>query len=252
MGWHTRAAAALARGDLAEAEANYLRALTQERAIEHEEGIASNLQGLAVTYQRAGRPAQAHEMLDLIVDSPWIRFSSEATAQALYLKASLFLDQGDAKAASATAERGAAMCPQRACAAAPRLDELRARIAIVQGDVVNALRLATAAESAATQDNDTAAIADAKRTRANALLLGSPELGLPVATEALELDKRMARPDRIAASLLLLSQLHAALGDKAQACSALSRARLVAEADGNRAGLAEARKLSAQVCDVRP
>ena len=39
MGWHTRAAAALSRGDLAEAEANYLRALMQERAIEHEEGI---------------------------------------------------------------------------------------------------------------------------------------------------------------------------------------------------------------------
>jgi L-rhamnose isomerase/sugar isomerase len=43
-----------------------------------------------------------------------------------------------------------------------------------------------------------------------------------------------------------------ALGDKAQACSALSRARLVAEADGNRAALAEARKLAPQVCDVSP
>ncbi len=250
IGLHNQAAAALARGELAEAEKLYLRALAQERAIEHVDGIAANLIGLAVTYQRAGQPAPAVRTLDLLLRNEVLPFPAAARAAALFVRSTLALADGQDADARTLAEQAAGLCDGTACAFAYRLPELQARVAIVQNDIARAQAFAAQAVAAARQRQDDAALADALRTHANALLFGTPAAGLVPADEALALDKRLARPDRIFASLVLLAKLHADAGDPSQARSYFQRARLVADADGNQAGLAELARMEHELVDA--
>lgn len=243
---NNQAAAALARGELAQAERLFLKALAHDRAIENADGIALNLLGLAQTYQHAGQPAEALRAVALVNATELPGVSAQRLAEAALLGATLAMGRADWVAAIARLEEAETHCT-KPCMLEGRIANLRAQLAIVGNRLDEALAHARRASALAEAANDRVELANALRSAGNAGLFVDPAQGLRDAERALEIDKQLALSGKIHRDLVLLGRLHQALGDRALAARMYARARRVAEADGNGAGIEEVERLEREL-----
>lgn len=243
---NNQAAAVLARGELAQAERLYLKALAHDRAIENVEGVALDLLGLAQTYQRAGRPDEARRAAALVNAAELPGVSARRLAEAALLGANLALARADWATAAGMLQETETHCT-KPCALEGRIANLKAQLAIVGNRLDEALAQARHAIALAEAANDRAELANALRSAGNAGLFVDPAQGLRDAERALEIDKQLALSGKIHRDLVLLGRLHLALGDRDQAARMYARARSVAEADGNAAGSEEVAKLEREL-----
>jgi tetratricopeptide (TPR) repeat protein len=244
---NNQAASALVRGELASAERLYLKALAHDRAIENVDGIALDLLGLAQTYQRAGRPDEALRAAALVSDAELPGLSQPRLAEAALLAATLALARADWPAATQQVAAAEAHCPPQACALEGRIANLKAQLAIVGNRLDEAQAQAQKAIALAEAAGDQAELANALRSAGNVSLFGAPAQGVAQVERALAIDKQLALSGKIHRDLVLLGRLQLALGARDAAVRLFARARSVAEADGNAAGVAEVVQLEREL-----
>lgn len=235
-----QAAALFERADYAAALAKYRQALTLERAIENENGIAINAINLSIVYQRLGEREDAHAALREILESRLLQFPAQRIAEAAFRSAVLLLEAEDVAAASAALARARAACAEPGCGLAGHLLNVQAQIALLGKDYAGARALADQALAINRQRAETAELANSLRLLGAALLeLEQTEAAQRAMTESLALDKNLSEPSKILRDLRLLGRIAAARGAKEEAKTYYERALAVARAAGDRQAAVE-------------
>lgn len=161
--------------------------------------------------------------------------------QALLLQAQAHLALGRVDAAQALLARLSPLCQAR-CAERGRILLLSARLAWAQGRSGDAAGQAEAALPLLREQAEEREVANAWRLMAAArLALDDTARALQAAQAALELDRQLALPEKIARDWLLIGDIHRRAGS-GEARFAYQRAQVVAQA----AGLRELARLAGQ------
>lgn len=218
---------ALARGDLAGAQAAFGRALVAAESVEDFEGIATARLNLAAVHARAGRPAEAEAEIDHVLDTAQ-RTPVPLLQQAAARKALVALDAGRNADALAWADRAQEGCAAP-CAVAPAMDNVRAAVALQQGDAARAAGLAARAAAAATG----AEHANALRLQGRALTKAGDTSGAAaLLAQALAEDRALGLPERIALDLIHAAENEERRGQIAASRDFYERALQVSRAAG--------------------
>ncbi len=240
------AARAWYRGDLTHALALYNGALAASESVENFGSAGANLLNLALVHERLGQFQQAHSRLDQILSRPAL-YGAPLLAQASARKALLSLDQHDLDSASCWIDKADAGCGD-GCNLAAALMNMRAIIALERSDPPLALRYAA-------RGLELGKLLALEAERANAYRLmgrahsraGHFSEATAVLEKALEIDRELGRPDRIALDLVYAAEneeLHMQLG---RAREYYVRALTAYTAAGNRAGSGEISARLAQI-----
>jgi tetratricopeptide (TPR) repeat protein len=214
------------RGDYAVATRRFDEAARIRASIDDAAGAARNRLHLARAELAQGRAEAA--LLALSGDAGALALD----ALLLRAQAQLALDRGDAAQESLVAANGHCgnTCPQLAS-----LNLLRARAALAARRAPEALALAEAALKLLQGRNEANETGNAWRLIASARLAAGDAAGaLPAAATALEIDRKLALPEKIARDWLLIGDIRKSLGS-GDTAAAYRRAAEVA----NAAGLAE-------------
>lgn len=173
----------------------------------------------------------------------------EQALDVLLLRAQAQLALGQLEAAAEDLAAAAAACPA-SCPLAPSLKLLQARAALAGNRVPEALAHAESA-LALLQDKDEAAeTGNAWRLIAAARLAGGDAAGaLPAAQAALDIDRQLALPEKIARDWLLIGDIQKKLG-AGDTAAAYRRALDVANAAGLGAAAVLATRALAEVAPV--
>jgi tetratricopeptide (TPR) repeat protein len=242
--WNQRGHAAFDQGDYQAALADYAEALSANRAIENVDGIAEELMNLAVVHERLGDNTQAQRRLDEILAANGPPFSSAQRAEAAYRKAVLALDTGAAADAAALLDRALEFCRGGNCVVEGRVYNLRARIALANGDAVLAHAHAKRALEANRRANDVAEQANSLRLMADATFQsGDAATAHTLYGQALDADKTLGDGAKIALDLIGIGRCYAAQGQRGMARQFYERARNVWDGLGDAAGVARAETL---------
>lgn len=214
---------AFERGDLVAARRSYLHALAVHDALGDLQARSSVVLSLARIAAQAGRSDEAWALLDqVLADGAMLpvqtRISAHGSAGALALA------RPDPALAEQHLKRADDMCAS-ACADSGALVVLRARLALLQQQALQAIALADAALALPGLQVTRAATGQPAAERANALRVrGLAELSLGRAAEAvvsanaaLEIDQALGLVQRVGADLQLLAQAHERLGNVEQA-----------------------------------
>ncbi len=226
-----RAARALQYGDLALARNLYLSALAAAQALQDPALTGAALLNLTLVDARRGDLPAAHQHVDLLLADR--QQSAALLARAAARKALLLLDDQQPEAAlawAAQARRGCAM----PCALAPVLDNLQAHVALLRGDAAGALALAHRAASMAAATQQPGEQASAMRLVGRAATrLGDGTQAAEALATALQLDRQLGQPDRIALDLLYAADNEVSRGNTMLADVLYKRAATVYAAIGD-------------------
>ncbi len=228
---HLTGARALRRGDLNAALAAYGDALAASDSVEDFEGSATALLNLALVHARLGQLDAAHARVDRILTAPQ-RYSDAQRGQAATRKAMLYLDTKSYGMALQWADQARGVCGDP-CLLAPTLANLRAFVALERGEF----------ERAADQARRAAALAAAlgqPTEHANALRLlgrantrtGKTEDAAQALAQALQMDRELGLPERIALDLMHAGENEERRAQPAAARDFYERALNVASAAG--------------------
>lgn len=230
------AAEAFAEGRHQDAITAYTAALDAHRSVDNPPGILRNLLNLAVVSDAAGNSRQSREYLAAIEryaatlagSSPGDLGKKETRillAEAAAFRARLALDADNPELASSELARTAAAPPE----VRGRIGNLHARLAERRGDFPSMLRHSKAAISANRRAKDESELADSHRLAARAYLsTGSHAEAETHFLEALELDRKLARPNCVEADLQGLADSADLAGDPTKADLFRQRASAVA------------------------
>ncbi len=216
-----------ARGDHAVAARRFDEAARIYASIDDTSGAARSRLHLARSELAQGRAEAALQVL-----APAERRGEGDFAQDTWLltaQAQLALDRSDAaqQSLAAAAALCAGACPQRAS-----LHLLQARAALAGQRIPDALRHAETALKLLQDRNEAHESGNAWRLIGAARLAGGDATGaLPAAQAALEIDRRLALPEKIARDWLLIGDIHGKVGAP-DAAAAYRRALDVARAAG--------------------
>ena len=225
------AARLLARGDTAQALAQYERALAAAESVEDFALAGATLLNLALLHGRSGELAAGHARLDRILASPQ-RYGTALQARAATRKALLYLDAPDLDAALAWADKAQAAC-MAPCELGAVLADLRAHVALQRGDFALAAQLATMAAQLAVQAGQAAEQANALRLQGRAgSRLGQTGEAAAALAQALAIDQRLGLPERVALDLLYAGENEERRGNTAAAREFYERALVVCQAAG--------------------
>ena len=226
-----RAARALQRGDNAQALALYEQALTAADSVEDFDTGGATLLNLAAVHARLGQSPQAHQRVDRILGAPG-RFTGALQAQAAARKALLYLDAPDLAAALQWADKAEAGCAAP-CAQSAALTGLRAHVALERGDAAAAAVLASRAATQAEAAQQRAEQANAQRLLGRAQMrLGDHAAAAASLQRALDIDRALGLPERIALDLLHAGENAQRSRQPATAREFYERALQVGEAAG--------------------
>ena len=232
-----RAAKAAQRGDWRLAEQQYQAALQTAVALQDPSRTGAALLGLAQASARLGDPAAAHGHLDrLLADPSGIDPGQRARAAAR--KALLILDSGAPADARRWIDQAGRDCAAP-CALAALLGNLRAHLALAQDDAAGAAAQAQAAGAAAAAAGQAGEQAAALRLQARAAgLQGRHAEAAEALVLALQIDRQLGEPDRIALDLTLAGEAEDRRGQAAAATRFYQRALAVYSAIGDAANAA--------------
>jgi tetratricopeptide (TPR) repeat protein len=228
-------------GELDNAARSYREALRLSQSLEDAEGIAANAINLSIVRQRQGRFNDARASLAAVLEQPNVRFSPLRLAEVSLRHALLDLDENNFSGASRWLEKSAGHCGER-CPLAPAIQNVRAQLALQAGRVEDATAAARSAHDASRAAGDRIELANALRLLGMTSLHGGDGAAARVhLAQALAIDREIGAPRKIALDLLALGRAAALSGEREAARAYYARALAVSEADGDHAGVAEAR-----------
>ena len=229
-----RAQRAVGRGELRRASALYREALRVAESFEDFRSIGVNTLNLAAVYQALDEPEQAHRALDRVLTATG-RFDAPMVAEAAGRKCSLALQAGDLGAAEQWLARAEKECRAPQCRIQNALLNLRAQLVLEHGGSDEARSLAAKALAASRAEGNREEEANALRTDGRAASRqGDPSQAVALLTRALEMDKQLTLPRKIALDLLALAEIELARGMRDPARDYAQRALDVSRAAGNR------------------
>jgi tetratricopeptide (TPR) repeat protein len=226
-------------GDLPHALALFQQALVVDQSIEDDNAIATTRLNLAMTYLAMGRRDEGLRQLDLVLDEPRLAFSPERRAEAA-LRRAMAIQASDRAGARQALDRAGTLCGSD-CGIQGKILNLKAYLALSDGQPADALKLAQQAQGALAKD-DTLEKANALRLQASAqIALQAPQAARPLLEQALKMDKAAGASEKIYQDLLLLGQASADKPDEARGY--WLRAHEVAVAAKNDSGARRTTKL---------
>lgn len=226
-----RAARALQRGETAQALALYEQALAAADSVEDVDTSGAVLLNLALVHGRLGQSREAHQRVDRILAAP-ARYPGALQAQAAARKALLHLDARDGALALQWADKSQAACASP-CMLAAVLANVRGQVALEAGDATLAAAQATRAAELAAAPESQAEQANAQRLLGRArMALGDRSAAAAALQRALDIDRALGLPERIALDLLYAGDNAAAAGQRDVARDFFERAQQVAQAAG--------------------
>lgn len=221
---------AMQDGNLALARTLFEQSLRAQQALDNLPGVATASINLAVVYHGLKNDDMALRLLDAVAGDTRVPYPAELRRAAAFRKAVILVD-GGAPGASAAVESAAALCA-KSCPLRAGLDNLRARIALGKRQYADALAFAKTAEGEAGDDKQE--LANAWRNAAAAESgAGNHAAALDRYQAALELDKRLGVPRRIASDLDGVSRELKQLGRAEESASYARRAAAAHEAIGD-------------------
>ena len=230
-------------GELESAARSYREALRLSQSLEDPEGIAANAINLSIVRQRQGRFNDARAALAAVLEQPNLRFSDARMTEASLRHALLDLDQNRFAAAGEWLTRAAKHCGAR-CALSAAIHNVSAQLALQAGRVEDAVSAARAAQEASRASGERAEQANALRLLGIAALRGGNfAAARPHLEQALEIDREIGAPRKIALDLLALGRAAGLAGEPDAARGYYARALAVSEADRDTIGAAEARAM---------
>lgn len=240
-----RAARALQRGDATAALPLYEQALAAADSVEDFDTAGAMLLNLALVHGRLGQPREAHQRVDRILAAP-ARYGGALPAQAAARKALLHLEAAEGAAALQWADRAQAACASP-CALGAVIANLRGRVALDAGDAAQAATHAARAAELASAPEQRTEQANAQRLLGLARMRQGDRAGAAAALQrALEIDRALGLPERIALDLLHAGDNAAAAGERDAARDFYERAlRVAMAADLLRAAQALQQRLQA-------
>jgi len=229
-----RAQRAVGRGELKRASALYGEALRVAESFEDFRSIGVNALNLAAVYQALDEPEQAQRALDRVLAAP-ARFDAPIITEAAGRRSSLALQAGDLGAAEQWLARAEKECRPPQCRIQGALLNLRAQLALERGGAGEARSLAAKALAASRAESNREEEANALRIDGRAASRqGDPSQAIALLTRALEIDKQLTLPRKIALDLLALAEIELARGMRDPARDYAQRALDVSRAAGNR------------------
>lgn len=218
-----RAANALRRGDLPQSQAQYQIALNAAVALQDPALAGAALLNLTLVASRLGQVEAGHAHVDQILHAPQF-YPPPWQAQAAARKALLLLDSATPASARPWIDRAQAGCASP-CAMAALLANLRAHLALGQGEPALALAQAQAAASLAQASQQASEQATALRLQARAgASLGQTGAALLALSQALVIDRQLGQPEPLALTLVLTAEMHARQGQAGLAADHYQRA----------------------------
>lgn len=214
---------AMREGDLVRARELFAQSLALQQSLDNLAGSATALINLATVSHRLDDDAAALRLLDRILADGALSYPAELRAAAAFRKAVIFADTGRPVEAETALALAAKECAQP-CKLRPGMDNLRARLALLKGELAAALELAKQAMAGAEKEE----LANARRISAAAeAALGLHDAALGHYQAALELDKEQGLSARIAEDLNGIAQALRQLGRKEEAEGYARRATAV-------------------------
>jgi tetratricopeptide (TPR) repeat protein len=230
-------------GELENAARSYREALRLSQSLEDAEGIGANAINLSIVRQRQGRFADARAALGAVLQQPNLRFSASRLSEVSLRHALLDLDQGNFLGAEEWVKQARNHCGER-CALSSAIHNTRAQLALQAGRIDDAALAARSAHDASRAAGERAELANALRLLGIVSLQRRDALAARAHLEqALDIDREIGAPRKIALDLLSLGRAAALGGDGDAARGYYARALAVAEADGDRTGAADARAM---------
>jgi ATP/maltotriose-dependent transcriptional regulator MalT len=229
-----RAQRAVGRGELRRAAALYREALRVAESFEDFRSVGVNALNLAAVHQALDEPEPAQRALERVLVAP-ARFDSTVVAEAAGRKSSLALQAGDLDVAEQWLGRAEKECGQSQCRIQTALLNLRAQLMLERGGADEARGMAAKALAASRAEGNREEEANALRLDGRAASRqGDPNQGVALLTRALEIDKQLTLPRKIALDLLALAESELARGMRESARDYARRALDVSRASGNR------------------
>ncbi len=229
-----RAQRAVGRAELRHAAALYREALRIAESFEDFRSIGVNSLNLAAVHQALDEPEPAHRALERVLAAP-ARFGLPLVAQAAGRKSSLALQAGELGAAEEWLARAESECQPPACRIQTTLLVLRAQILLERGAAGESRSLAARALGASRAEGNREEEANALRVEGRAAArLGELSEAVTLLTRALDIDKQLVLPRKIALDLMTLAELERMGGRHDSARDYARRALDVSRASGNR------------------
>ena len=236
--YNQRGRTAFGQGDYPEARAAYQQALAIHQSVENTEGIATELMNLSLVHRRLGDTTAAYAVLDQIINSSGLSFTSAQRAEAAYRKASFYLEDGNQNEAKSWADKALGFC--HGCGTEGRLYNLLARMSL-SGNPQETLNLARRALAQNRNAGDKAEEANSLRLIADASFAsGDFKTAQQFYGDALALDKDAGTAAKIALDLMGLGRSQARQGRRDEALEYFRRAYSVSEGVGNTNAMEEA------------
>ncbi len=233
-------ARALRRGDLNAALAAFGEALAASDSVEDFEGSGTALLNLALVHARLAQVDAtkarhyldaAHARVDRMLTAPQ-RYSEAQRGQAATRKAMLYLDANAHGLALHWADQARAVCTDP-CPLAPTLVNLRAFVALERGEVARAVDQAARAAELSKALGNHSEHANALRLLGRASTrVGKTDEAASALELALQIDRDLGLPERIALDLMHSGENEERRGQAAAARDFFERALNVASAAG--------------------
>lgn len=217
----------LREGDLQSARVLFEQSLRMQRSLDNLPGIASATVNLAVVYHRLKDDKLAVRLLDGIIEEKMIPYPPDLQSVAAFRKAVILVDSGDREAALAV-DIAAKLC-SGSCQEVAGISNLRARLALAGKDYAAAEKYARSAADAVGANREELANARRNAARAEAAQ-GKFGPALDDYLAALQLDKQLGLPPRIAADLGGAAEVLDKLGRKEESAAYARRATAVMSA----------------------
>jgi tetratricopeptide (TPR) repeat protein len=229
-----RAQRAVGRGELRHAAALYREALRLAESFEDFRSIGVNALNLAAVHQALDEPEPAHRALDRVLDAP-ARFEVPLIAQAAGRKSSLALQARELGAAEKWLTRAEGECQPPGCRLQATLLVLRAQLVLERGAAGESRIVAAQALAASRSEGSREEEANALRVDGRAAAeLGDYSQAVALLARALEIDKQLAAPRKIALDLTALAEIELRRGERDSARDYAQRALAVSRASGDR------------------
>ncbi len=218
--YNVNAQAAYERGDMALAMKLSSEALRLSRSVEDTEGTAMNLLNIAAIYRVRQDRAAAHEALGELFNPAGpagVKYPDRLLARGGMLKALLYIDEGVLNEASKWADKAVLLCKESGCNAMAGIYNLKGRVLLLRDDVSGAREYAQRGLRAG--GGKSAESANALRLLGDSFLaLKDYQRAESMYQDALEMDKHLGLPSKIAQDLKGMAEASIGAGrvDKAR------------------------------------
>ena len=228
---------ALRDGDLPLARALFEQSLRLQQSLDNLPGVATATINLASVYHGLKNDEMALRLLDGLLGEKLVPYPADMLAVASFRKAVILVD-GNSQAAPAALDAAVQLCA-RSCGHAAGLSNLRARMALNKKDYAAAAGFARQAAEEAGDNKEE--LANARRHSGTAAIaLDQYGPALQHFQAALDLDKQLGLPKRIAPDLDGVAAALDKLGRKDEAAAYARRAAAAHEANRAMVGIATA------------